>query len=112
MCVKKFLILILVLVASNVAFAQGLGYVKNKPIIIHPNPAVDFVDFTKTEESTVHSVWVNDITGRLVAIKYFQEGEQKVTIDLSAWRGGIYIIQFFDDNNKVVSRQKLEVAKK
>lgn len=109
---KRLYYILFIFLWASVASAQVSNITKNKPVIIHPNPAVYFVDFTLVEDSNVKAVSVNDITGRLIIKRDFEEGEQKLTLDLSSWHGGIYIIQFYDRNNKVISRQKLEVAKK
>lgn len=89
----------------------GINTPTNPMVKIVPNPAHSLVRIKFTENSSVRNIVVNDITGRMLKKDQVDIGEMETTWDISTWKAGIYIVQFLDDRNKVLLRQKLEVTK-
>ncbi|RLD56361.1 MAG: hypothetical protein DRJ05_11425, partial [Bacteroidetes bacterium] len=82
-------------------------------ILIYPNPAKDkvHIKIISENESPVN-IKVLDLKGQLVHFQSsrLQEGENKITLDLSQIHNGLYVIEISTTEN--VHRGKLLVKKK
>ncbi len=74
-------------------------FVTDNSINIYPNPAVNFV--TINSDSTINSIQLYDVQGRLLQTKI--ENQTEVTFDISNQSNGIYFFKIQSDNGvKVV----------
>jgi hypothetical protein len=69
---------------------------------VYPNPASDLVAIKGTNGSTFTSVQAFDITGRVV---YASDATgNSLSIDVSNWNNGIYLVQIATENGIQVKR--------
>jgi len=68
---------------------------------INPNPTTDFLHINEIPTDIIGFEIVDNI-GR--TIKQIM-GNQNVRLDVSSYNDGLYIIQFFTKDNKVMSRR-------
>jgi uncharacterized hydantoinase/oxoprolinase family protein len=69
---------------------------------VYPNPASDVVAIKGTNGSTFTSVQAFDITGRAV---YASDATgNSLSIDVSNWNNGIYLVQIATENGVQVKR--------
>jgi hypothetical protein len=73
---------------------------------VYPNPATSQLNFY-SGFADVSIVSVFDVTGRLVAKLYLEEGNTK--LDVSNWNQGLYLYIFSDKNQKTLKSGKLTV---
>ena len=69
-------------------------FVTDNSINIYPNPAVNFV--TINSDSTINSIQLYDVQGRLLQTKI--ENQTEVTFDISNQSNGIYFFKIQSDN--------------
>ena len=102
-----FLVLSMVFCAFSQSSSDGFGssasYNENIKVSVYPNPASDYINI-QDKTNTITSINVFDLAGR--KIKTFKtEGIQMLSIvDL---RKGIYLMQFLDKKEKLVTTQRL-----
>ncbi|MBL4862008.1 MAG: T9SS type A sorting domain-containing protein [Crocinitomicaceae bacterium] len=75
-------------------------------VLVHPNPANDLVSVAFDDNDT-YSVIVTDINGKL--IKSYDDVHNELTINISSWKNGVYIIRSIDEkgsasNNKFIKQ--------
>jgi len=72
---------------------------------IYPNPAKDFVSVNWTEISVAKISIVNNLA------EYFEvlnvSGQKSCIINLDGMVSGLYFLQFFDDENRLIDQRKL-----
>jgi hypothetical protein len=69
-------------------------FATDNSINIYPNPAVSFV--TINSDSTINSIQLYDVQGRLLQTKI--ENQTEVTFDISNQSNGIYFFKIQSDN--------------
>ncbi|MBL4604548.1 MAG: BspA family leucine-rich repeat surface protein, partial [Flavobacteriaceae bacterium] len=68
---------------------------------IYPNPATDRIQVSNTTQNNI-VVQIVDVAGRVVLKKQNQK-----SIDISGLKAGVYFVQIFDDEKKIVKLIKL-----
>lgn len=76
-------------------------------VSVYPNPASSNVNFVSSKDASL--VEVMDITGRKMGV--FSMSNNKVSIETSQFKAGMYIYQVVGDKNEVINRGKFEVTK-
>ena len=63
---------------------------------IFPNPSTGIYAIETIDQATINKIEVNDLTGKLV--KSIQSNTKNVTIDLTNFQKGIYIVTIYSNN--------------
>ncbi len=72
-------------------------------ISIYPNPATNYISLNKDEN--VRDIAVFNLVGR--KLKTFQNVEKDEHYDVSDLPIGMYLVQVIDDNNKIMTTQRI-----
>jgi hypothetical protein len=94
-------------VSINVKICEGISEaLKNDHLYkVSPNPANEFVIVSSTDNNWDEvSILVYNAQGVIVAYKKFQNN---CTIDIKSINAGIYFYQIIDNNNNILSKNKL-----
>lgn len=75
---------------------------KKKKISVYPNPAVDFIGIS--DDKNVSKIVVLNVMGRKA--KSF-EIEKGMKYNVSELKRGMYLVQIFDLDNKIITTQRL-----
>jgi len=83
---------------------EPLGSEADKqPLILYPNPAITQSKLVMAPESE-GTVQVRDLYGRLVHECWKYKGDRELTIDVSEWDKGSYIITFWSRDGEYVGK--------
>lgn len=80
----------------------GTTQLEAQRLKVYPNPTSDV--FRITENTLVKRVRVLNVIGRVALDRTIQNGEQ---LSIAYLRAGMYLVQMFDDKNKVVKTVRL-----
>lgn len=86
--------------SNEVTYEVVLGLERDEQIKVYPNPTTDWLSF-----SIEHPVKVRVLSMSGKSVYYSNHVSHKV--DLSELRGGQYIIQIFDNDDKLLATQKI-----
>lgn len=84
-----------VLMTSSLQEIEGTGRIQ-----IYPNPASEFINIKTSDNRTIRSILVYDISGSLV-LNSDHISCSECQLDLIALRKGIYLMKIYDLNNKM-----------
>lgn len=87
---------------SFAAFAQMEKRTENAAISIYPNPTTDYI--TINNEDAVKNIVLFNMVGRKMRTFTAEKGERYEVSDLP---NGLYVVQLFGKNNKVLTTQRL-----
>ncbi len=99
---KKLILAISFIFISFVAFAQMEKRSDNVVISIYPNPTTDYI--TINNEDAVKNIVLFNMVGRKMRTFTAEKGERYEVSDLP---NGLYVVQLFGKNNKVLTTQRL-----
>lgn len=99
---KKLILAILLAFSSLSAFAQLEKRTESSVVSIFPNPATEYI--TVSNEDAVKSIVLFNMVGRKIRIFATEKGERYEIGDLP---NGLYVVQLFGKNNKVITTQRL-----
>ena len=99
---KKLILAISFVFFSLAAFAQMEKRSDNVVISIYPNPATDYI--TVNNEDAVKNIVLFNMVGRKMRTFTAEKGERYEVSDLP---NGVYVVQLFGKNNKVLTTQRL-----
>lgn len=93
---------------GRIGYTGLVGHPQNEvEISIYPNPASDEVSLSCTENDINKICLVNCLADEIVTLQV--SGQKSCTINLDGMVPGIYFLQFFDDNNRIIDQRKLMV---
>jgi len=78
--------------------------VSDKKVAIFPNPATNQITLRSNNQYPGSSIYIFNVTGSLREMVQLQEKQDFINIDVSAYPGGIYIVELRDGRN--IFRQK------
>lgn len=81
--------------AQDVSISTSIENSKENPISIYPNPTTDFVKIKTNNNSTVNII---NLVGKVVYNSNVSQNE--ISIDVSSWSAGIYIVNITNENGK------------
>ena len=64
---------------------------------LYPNPAVNSVTIESKLRSGSEEIRILDVTGRIKAEMHMEPGSNGVTIDVSDYMNGLYVLALYDD---------------
>ena len=99
---KKLILAISFVLISFAAFAQMEKRTDNVVISIYPNPTTDYI--TVNNEDAVKNIVLFNMVGRKMRTFTAEKGERYEVSDLP---NGLYVVQIFGKNNKVLTTQRL-----
>ena len=105
---KNLLLILLSFFLTSAAFAQSSSgtpaaqLTSKKTISVFPNPAVNFIGLSETED--VKQLIVFNVVGRKMKSFMVSEGEKYNIAELPK---GMYLVQILDYNNKIITTQRL-----
>jgi hypothetical protein len=99
---KRLILSLSFALLSFVAFAQMEKRTDNVSVSIFPNPATEYI--TVNNEDAVKSIVVFNMVGRKIRSFTTEKGERYEIGDLP---NGLYVVQLFGKNNKVLITQRL-----
>ena len=99
---KKLILAISFVFISFAAFAQMEKRTDNVVISIYPNPTTDYI--TINNEDAVKNIVLFNMVGRKMRTFAAEKGERYEVSDLP---NGLYVVQIFGKNNKVLTTQRL-----
>jgi len=76
---------------------------KKKKVSVYPNPAVNFIGLSDSKD--VKKIIVLNVMGR--ETKTFNTIEKGRKYDVADLKRGMYLVQIFDNNNKIITTQRL-----
>jgi hypothetical protein len=89
----------------------GIDFVSNTEktsLTVYPNPATDNINFEfSLDKTSPVTVRVADVTGRTVLTKDLgkvSQGSQKVSLDVSSLKSGVYMIELNSDGRRAISK--------
>jgi hypothetical protein len=88
-------------IAFDIREATDMHSAKAMLVQVFPNPANDFVTITASEANA--SLFVKDLSGRVVYSSYFPNGSS-LRVDLGDWAAGVYILDVNGSKTKLVKR--------
>ncbi len=99
---KKLILAISFAFISFAAFAQMEKRTENVVISIYPNPTTDYI--TINNEDAVKNIVLFNMVGRKMRTFAAEKGDRYEVSDLP---NGLYVVQIFGKNNKVLTTQRL-----
>jgi hypothetical protein len=99
---KKLILAMSFALLSFAAFAQMEKRTDNPVVSIFPNPATEYI--TVSNEDVVKNIVVFNMVGRKMRTFIAEKGERYEIGDLP---NGLYVVQLFGKNNKVLTTQRL-----
>lgn len=90
-----------VAISSHGLIAQHQTVAKGK-LSVFPNPATDYIQLTGANE--VNEIIIYNVVGKRMISFEYMDGEKYAIGELP---NGMYLIQFVDRNNKIISTQRL-----
>ncbi len=99
---KKLILAMSFVFISLAAFAQMEKRSDNAVISIYPNPTTDYI--TINNEDAVKNIVLFNMVGRKMRTFTAEKGERYEVSDLP---NGLYVVQLFGKNNKVLTTQRL-----
>ena len=99
---KKLILSISFALLASAAFAQMEKRSDNPIVSIFPNPAMEYI--TVSNEDVVKNIVVFNMVGRKIRTFTMEKGERYEIGDLP---NGLYVVQLFGKNNKVLTTQRL-----
>ncbi len=99
---KKLILAMSFVFFSLAAFAQMEKRTENATISIYPNPTTDYI--TINNEDAVKNIVLFNMVGRKMRTFTAEKGERYEVSDLP---NGLYVVQLFGKNNKVLTTQRL-----
>jgi len=81
---------------------EGLDSVQNYDIVLSPNPALTQVNIMG---ENMKEITIFDISGRQLEHFLYSEGKQELTINVSGYKPGIYLVKITNINNEFVVKQ-------
>ena len=105
---KNLLFILLSFFLTSAAFAQSNSdkqsaqLISKKNISVFPNPAINFIGLSDTED--VKQLIVFNVVGRKMKSFMVSEGEKYNIAELPK---GMYLVQILDYDNKVITTQRM-----
>ena len=105
---KNLLFILLTFFLASAAFAQSdsdkqiAQLTSKKNISVFPNPAINFIGLSETED--VKQLIVFNVVGRKMKSFMVSEGEKYNIAELPK---GMYLVQILDFDNKIITTQRL-----
>ncbi len=99
---KRLILSLSFALISFVAFAQMEKRTDNISVSIFPNPATEYI--TVNNDDVVKNIVVFNMVGRKIRSFTTEKGERYEIGDLP---NGLYVVQLFGRNNKVLLTQRL-----
>ncbi len=77
---------------------------KNRNISIYPNPSTGIVFISGVENYKETTIYIRDITGKLLKTKQIKQPAGKIETDLDELHPGVYFVEVFQNNQRSVNR--------
>ena len=74
----------------------------NVSLKLYPNPAVNFLQVEPVLHSGSGVIKIMDITGAPQSELHMEAGSNGVTVDLTQYKPGLYVLAYYDENNHLL----------
>ena len=108
-------VLFIITFISHAALAQESDFqlrdAPKKEIInidLHPNPTLDIIGMTAKKLQTITTVIIYNPIGQKIK-RILHNGEEHLTINVSEFDSGAYIISFYTKNKLIVSEKFIKI---
>lgn len=69
-------------------------------ISVYPNPAHDTISISAVDQESINSIRLYDVLGKLIL-----DAKGSNTIDVSKFKGGLYLLEISTDNNRKITKK-------
>lgn len=77
----------------------GLGVMQNsteKKLMVHPNPATNFLNLQLPNNTTIDKITITDLTGKIIK----EQTRNTNVVNVESLANGMYILQAFSGDDK------------
>ncbi len=98
-------------IAQDIQMEQASLTLKEKSgVRVYPNPAKEY--FTvEMENLPAESLRITTVVGQIIHKVSLPAGENRFTISTQHWNSGMYLLQWLDQNDKIIHAERLVVNK-